>query len=66
MALRGILKAYDLMVQASSGIMSVTGDPNGLAYKTGSPISDGVSGTFAVLGILGALFHRVKTGMDNL
>ena len=37
-------KAYDLMVQASSGIMSVTGDPDGLAYKTGSPISDGVSG----------------------
>ena len=58
-------KAYDLMVQASSGIMSVTGDPDGLAYKTGSPISDGVSGTFAVLGILGALFHRTKTGMGQ-
>jgi CoA:oxalate CoA-transferase len=55
-------KAYDLMVQAASGLMSVTGQPDGNAYKTGSPISDGLAGTFAVLGILGALFHRMRTG----
>ncbi len=55
-------KAYDLMAQAASGLMSVTGRPDGDAQKTGSPISDGLAGTFAVLGILGALFHRMRTG----
>jgi formyl-CoA transferase len=58
-------KAYDLMVQASAGMMSVTGDPAGETYKAGSPISDGISGTFAVLGILGALFQRSRTGQGQ-
>jgi formyl-CoA transferase len=56
------LKAFDLMVQAATGLMSITGETDGPACKAGSPLSDGIAGTFAVSGILGALFHREKTG----
>jgi CoA:oxalate CoA-transferase len=60
------LKAFDLMVQAATGLMSITGDADGPACKTGSPLSDGIAGTFAVSGILGALFHRERTGVGQL
>jgi len=56
------LKAYDLMVQAATGLMSVTGDADGQPCKTGSPLSDGIAGTFALSGILGALLQRGRTG----
>ncbi|HYG45668.1 MAG TPA: CoA transferase [Bordetella sp.] len=56
------LKAYDLMVQAAAGMMSITGDPNGPPVKAGSPISDAIAGVFAASGILAALLHRDKTG----
>ena len=55
-------KAYDLMVQAASGLMGITGDPEGAAYKAGSPLSDGIAGTYAVTGILAALLQRSRTG----
>ena len=51
-------KAFDLMVQAASGLMSITGDPQGAAYKAGSPLADGIAGTYAVAGILAALLQR--------
>lgn len=56
------LKAYDLMVQASSGLMSITGEPKGGPYKSGSPISDCIAGTFALSGVMAALFQRTRTG----
>jgi len=56
------LKAFDLMVQAATGLMSVTGEPDGAACKTGTPLSDGIAGTFAVSGILAALFQRERSG----
>ncbi len=56
------LKAFDLMVQAATGLMSITGEPQGAASKAGSPISDSVAGTFAMSGVLGALFQRERTG----
>ncbi|MGD9845988.1 MAG: CaiB/BaiF CoA transferase family protein [Variibacter sp.] len=56
------LKAFDLMVQAATGLMSITGEPQGVASKAGSPISDSVAGTFAMSGVLGALFQRERTG----
>ena len=56
------LKAFDLMVQAANGLMSITGDAKGKACKAGSPLSDGIAGTFAVTGILGALFQRGRGG----
>ena len=55
-------KAYDLMVQAASGLMSITGEPGSHPQKAGSPLSDGIAGTFAVSGILAALLQRQRTG----
>ena len=59
------LKAFDLMVQAATGMMSITGAPDGPASKTGSSLSDGIAGTFAVSGILAALFQRSRTGLGQ-
>ncbi|MCJ2072428.1 CoA transferase [Methylobacterium sp. J-030] len=55
-------KAFDLMVQAACGIMSITGSPDSPPSKTGSSLSDGIAGTFALSGILGALLQRERTG----
>jgi crotonobetainyl-CoA:carnitine CoA-transferase CaiB-like acyl-CoA transferase len=55
-------KSYDLMVQAAAGLMSITGEPSGAPYKAGSPISDSIAGTFAVVGVLAALLQRGRTG----
>jgi formyl-CoA transferase len=56
------LKAYDLMVQAAVGMMSITGHPDGGPVKAGSPLSDAIAGSFAAMGIVSALFHRQVTG----
>jgi len=56
------LKAYDLMVQAAVGLMSVTGHPDSQPMKAGSPLSDAIAGVFAATGIVSALLHRYKTG----
>ena len=56
------LKAYDLMVQAATGLMSITGHPGSAPLKAGSPISDAISGVFAANGIVAALLHRERTG----
>ncbi len=56
------LKAYDLMVQAAVGMMSITGRPDTGPMKAGSPLSDAISGTFAAMGIVSALYHRQLTG----
>jgi crotonobetainyl-CoA:carnitine CoA-transferase CaiB-like acyl-CoA transferase len=54
--------AYDLIVQGMSGMMSVTGERGGMPTKLGVPIADIAAGMFAAYGILGALFHRERTG----
>ncbi|RZJ05490.1 MAG: CoA transferase [Rubrivivax sp.] len=56
------LKAYDLMVQAAVGLMSITGQPGSAPTKAGSPMSDAIAGVFAALGIVSALLHRDRTG----
>jgi len=58
-------KAFDLMVQAATGMMSITGDPAGLPSKTGASLSDGIAGTFALAAILGALYQRYQTGLGQ-
>lgn len=55
------LKAFDLMVQAATGLMSITGAPDGEPCKTGSSLTDGIAGSFAVSGILAALLQRERT-----
>ncbi len=55
-------KAYDLMVQAAVGLMSMTGQPGEPPVKTASALSDAIAGTFAANGIVAALLHRERTG----
>ena len=56
------MPGYDLMVQAISGLMSLTGDPDGEPYRAGISIFDVMSGMQATIGILAALRHREATG----
>lgn len=53
---------YDLMVQAMSGLMSLTGDPDGPPYRAGISVFDVMAGNHAAIGILAALRHRDRTG----
>ncbi len=53
---------YDLMVQAMSGLMSLTGDPEGPPYRAGISVFDVMAGNHAAIGILAALRHRERTG----
>ena len=54
---------YDAVIQAEGGLMSVTGDGDGPAYRLGVAISDIVAGLFAAQGIMAALFARERTGV---
>jgi len=54
--------AYDMVVQAYSGMMSITGPPDGPPCRAGSSIGDIFAGHQAAIGILAALVHREKTG----
>jgi crotonobetainyl-CoA:carnitine CoA-transferase CaiB-like acyl-CoA transferase len=56
---------YDLMVQAISGLMSLTGDPEGPPYRAGISVFDVMAGNHAVIGILAALRHRDATGQGQ-
>lgn len=51
---------YDIMVQALSGVMSVTGD-NGVPLRSGLPIGDIIGGLFGTISILGAIVEKEKT-----
>ena len=56
------LQGFDLMGQALSGMMHLTGDSDGPPQFTGSPIADCAAG-FVLFGAIGhALFHRERTG----
>jgi crotonobetainyl-CoA:carnitine CoA-transferase CaiB-like acyl-CoA transferase len=57
---------YDLMVQAISGLMSLTGDPEGPPYRAGISVFDVMAGNHSVIGILAALRHRERTGEGQL
>jgi crotonobetainyl-CoA:carnitine CoA-transferase CaiB-like acyl-CoA transferase/uncharacterized OB-fold protein len=54
--------AYDLLAQARSGMMALTGDADGPPFKAGGPIGDIVAGVYAVAGTLAALHERERTG----
>ncbi|MEU3185384.1 CoA transferase [Streptomyces sp. NPDC006923] len=57
---------YDLMVQAVSGLMSLTGDPDGPSYRAGISVFDVMAGNHATIGVLAALRHRDATGEGQL
>jgi crotonobetainyl-CoA:carnitine CoA-transferase CaiB-like acyl-CoA transferase len=54
-------KAYDLLIQAESGLISVTGTPE-QPSRVGISIADIATGMYALTGILGALIRRGRTG----
>ncbi|WP_030249879.1 CaiB/BaiF CoA transferase family protein [Streptomyces sp. NRRL S-455] len=56
------LPGYDLLVQAASGLMSLTGDADGPPYRAGISVFDVMTGMHAAIGILAALNHRNATG----
>ncbi|MER7694546.1 CaiB/BaiF CoA-transferase family protein [Streptomyces sp. NPDC097610] len=59
------LPGYDLIVQAVSGLMSLTGDPAGPGYRAGISVFDVMTGLHATIGILTAVHHRTATGQGQ-
>jgi CoA:oxalate CoA-transferase len=57
--------AYDLIVQALGGLMSVTGRPGDPPTKAGTSIGDITGGLFLLAGIAAALYHRERTGVGR-
>lgn len=53
---------YDFLLQGMSGLMSITGDPEGQPQKVGVAITDVVTGLYGTIGILAAVEHRHRTG----
>ncbi|GAB4173586.1 MAG: CaiB/BaiF CoA-transferase family protein [Thalassobaculales bacterium] len=53
---------YDFLAQGLGGIMSLTGEPDGMPMKVGVGISDVMTGMHAAIAILAALRHRDATG----
>jgi crotonobetainyl-CoA:carnitine CoA-transferase CaiB-like acyl-CoA transferase len=58
--------AYDMIVQAMSGAMSLTGEPDGPPVRSGIPLGDIAAGMYGVVGILAAVMERDKTGRGKL
>lgn len=54
--------AYDIIVQAMGGIMSVTGPEGGEPTRVGASVGDIIAGMFTAYGIMMALYHRQSTG----
>ena len=57
---------FDLIAQGFAGLMSITGEPGGAPAKTGNPVSDISAGNLAVVGILAAYVHKLKTGRGQV
>ena len=53
---------YDSLIQAMGGVMSLTGEPEGMPQKVGVPVADLFAGLYGCIGILAALRHREATG----
>ena len=53
---------YEALMQAFSGVMSITGEPDGPPLRCGVSIMDLGTGMMAAYGVMNALFHRERTG----
>ena len=54
--------AYDVVIQALSGLMAATGDAEGTPFVVGESIADVSAGMFAAWGVMAALWQRQRTG----
>ena len=59
------LPGYDLIVQAVSGLMSLTGNPDGEAFRAGISVFDVMAGLHGLIGVLAALHQRDETGLGQ-
>src|SRR5262249_1441973 len=57
--------AFDMVVQAMGGVMSLTGHPGGPPTRVGTSIGDITAGLFGASGILAALYERAATGVGR-
>jgi CoA:oxalate CoA-transferase len=57
--------AYDMVVQARGGVMSITGEKDREPVRVGASIGDIVAGMFMLQGVLAALYDREKTGLGR-
>ena len=57
--------AYDMVVQARGGVMSITGERDREPVRVGASIGDIVAGMFLAQGILAALLHRRDSGLGQ-
>ena len=64
---RAALPGYDLIVQAMSGLMSLTGGPEGAPFRAGISVFDVMAGLHATIGILAALHapRRDRAGQQS-
>ena len=58
--------AYDAVVQAMGGIMSITGQADGMPTRVGTSIGDIAAGLFCAIGILAALQERARSGLGQM
>ncbi len=58
--------AYDAVVQAMGGIMSITGQADGMPTRVGTSIGDIAAGLFCAVGILAALQERERSGLGQM
>ncbi|MEQ5827702.1 CoA transferase [Sulfitobacter sp. NFXS29] len=56
---------YDFIIQGMSGLMSITGEPDGLPQKSGMAITDIFTGVYASTAILAAVHQRHQTGVGQ-
>jgi crotonobetainyl-CoA:carnitine CoA-transferase CaiB-like acyl-CoA transferase len=56
---------YDSLIQGMGGVMSLTGEPDGLPQKVGVPVADLFAGLYGCIGILAAVRHRDLTGVGQ-
>ncbi|OKO91497.1 formyl-CoA transferase [Bradyrhizobium sp. NAS80.1] len=56
---------YDLILQGESGVMDITGDPDGPPMKVGTSIADLVTGLYASQAVLAALMKRERSGVGG-
>lgn len=57
---------YDILAQGMSGLMSLTGEPDGPPMRYPAPISDMTVGLYALIAILAALYERERTGRGHV
>ena len=57
--------ALDIIAQAMSGLMSITGEPDGRPMRVGASIGDTLGGTYMAVAILAALYERERSGLGQ-